>query len=304
MCGIVGIWSKDNSLIETLPDTVRKMQAALLHRGPDDGGIWFDRSKGLSLGHRRLAIQDLSSSGKQPMCTKSGRYIIIYNGEIYNSSKIKDEINSSSAFSFRWSGESDTEVLLNAIEIWGLKKAVSKCIGMFAFALWDNKNDELHLVVDRVGIKPLYFGHIGNDFVFSSELKALKKHPNFSNEISISSLALFFKYNYIPVPYSIYNNIFKLAPGSILTLSCQHQTPSIESYWPLSETIISSRNNPFCGSYEEAASSLEDLISDSIQMRMISDVPLGAFLSGGIDSSLVVSLMQNLSSNPVRTFSI
>ena len=304
MCGVVGFWDKQ-SLIEGNPeDLVRKMSAKLSHRGPDDGSAWIDPDAGLALGHQRLAIQDLSPAGKQPMLSRSGRYVIAYNGEIYNARELKAELEKDSSVSQDWKGHSDTEVLLALIESRGLDSAVSRCIGMFAFALWDSEQKALHLVRDRVGIKPLYYGRLGSTFLFGSELKALQEHPGFDGEIDRDVLALYFRHNYIPAPYTIYKNFSKLQPGSILTLCARDFRPEVRTYWDAWDTIGSSMNNPFVGSYEDAGNQLEELLSDSIQMRMLSDVPLGAFLSGGIDSSLVVALMQKQSSCPVRTFSI
>ena len=304
MCGIVGFWNKKSLRKGNSEDLVRKMSAKLTHRGPDDAGIWSDAERGIALGHQRLAIQDLSPAGKQPMRSKTSRYLIVYNGEIYNAKQLRDELARDSGISLNWVGHSDTEVLLASIEAWGMKSAVSKCIGMFAFALWDTKHRALHLVRDRVGIKPLYYGSLGSAFVFGSELKALQEHPDSDGEIDRNVLALYFRHNYIPAPHTIYKKFNKLEPGSILTLSDCDALPKLTTYWEAWETINASRDNPFVGSYVDARDRLEELLSDSIQLRMLSDVPLGAFLSGGIDSSLVVALMQKQSSRPVRTFSI
>jgi asparagine synthase (glutamine-hydrolysing) len=304
MCGIVGFLNKQNPLDRKSQDLIRRMSAKLSHRGPDDSGIWSDSETGIALGHQRLAIQDLSPAGKQPMRSKSGRYQIVYNGEIYNAKQLVVELVQGSQCALDLVGHSDTEVLLASIEAWGLQTAVSKCIGMFAFALWDKNDEVLHLVRDRLGIKPLYYGQSKNTFLFGSELKALKEHPDFESEIDRNALALYFRHNYIPAPYSIYKSCKKLEPGSILTVSRKGFSTKITNYWGAWETINTSRNNPFVGSYEDAIDRLEELLSDSIRLRMLSDVPLGAFLSGGIDSSLVVALMQKESSRPVRTFSI
>ena len=304
MCGITGFWSGHDRLGGDTENLVRSMTAKLSHRGPDAAGIWSDSQKGLALGHQRLAIQDLSPAGKQPMQSNSGRYVIVYNGEIYNARKLRDELEKNSLVPHGWKGHSDTEVLLASVEAWGLKNAVSRFVGMFAFALWDKVEGVLHLVRDRLGIKPLYYGKSGNTFLFASELKSLKEHPDFVGEIDRNVLALFFRHNYIPAPYAIYKNFRKLEPGTILSLPAPDASAESDTYWNTWENIHSARSSPFSGSYEEAIEELEVLLSDSIKLRMLSDVPLGAFLSGGIDSSLVVALMQKQSSRPVRTFSI
>jgi len=304
MCGITGFWSNPARLEGNPEHLVRKMTAKLIHRGPDATGIWNDSVKGLALGHQRLAIQDLSPAGKQPMQSHSGRYVIVYNGEIYNARKLRDELEKNSLVPHGWRGHSDTEVLLASVEAWGLKNAVSRFVGMFAFALWDKEEGVLHLARDRLGIKPLYYGKSGNTFLFASELKSLKEHPDFVGEIDRHALSLFFRHNYIPAPYAIYKNFRKIEPGTILSLSAPDVSSESNTYWNTWENIHSARSSSFSGSYEEAIEELEALLSDSIKLRMLSDVPLGAFLSGGIDSSLVVALMQRQSSRPVRTFSI
>jgi asparagine synthase (glutamine-hydrolysing) len=304
MCGITGFWNKHSQSEGDSENLIRKMTASLSHRGPDDACIWNHQRKGLALGHQRLAIQDLSPAGRQPMHSNSGRYVIVYNGEIYNTHQLKAELEKNSSVSRNWKGHSDTEVLLASVETWGLKSAVSRFIGMFAFALWDKAEGVLHLVRDRLGIKPLYYGKSGNTFLFGSELKALKEHPDFEGEIDRNVLGLFFRHNYIPAPYTIYQKFRKLEPGTILSLSGADSSVKLTTYWDAWEAINKARSSPFCGSYEDAVEELEHLLSDSIKSRMLSDVPLGAFLSGGIDSSLVVALMQKQSSRPVRTFSI
>lgn len=304
MCGITGFWNKHSQSAVDSEGLIRKMTSTLSHRGPDDAGIWKDREKGLALGHQRLAIQDLSPAGTQPMHSNSGRYTVVYNGEIYNANQLREELSKASLVRQVWKGHSDTEVLLASVETWGLKSAVSRFVGMFAFALWDKDERVLHLVRDRLGIKPLYYGQSKNTFLFGSELKALKEHPDFESEIDRNALALYFRHNYIPAPYTIYQKFKKLEPGKILTLRGADSPLKLTTYWDAWERINEARSNPFCESYESAVKELEDLLSDSIKSRMLSDVPLGAFLSGGIDSSLVVALMQKQSSQPVRTFSI
>ncbi|MGK5090835.1 asparagine synthase (glutamine-hydrolyzing) [Deltaproteobacteria bacterium TL4] len=305
MCGFAGFLpSTPHQDAEKL---CHRMLQTLVHRGPDDAGIWFDPSTGLVLGHRRLSILDLSPEGHQPMVSASKRYVISYNGEVYNCRMLQKELRT---LGYEFRGHSDTEVMLAAIEEWGVEKAVQKFIGMFAFALWDCEKRELVLIRDRIGIKPLYYGLVGNSFVFGSELKALKEHPGFDNPIDRDALCLYFRYNCVPAPYSIYKNIFKLEPGTILRIKyedfqklglegLQHQV-----YWSLPQLWQEGAKQMWKGSEEEIIKQLEELLRDAVSLRMLSDVPLGAFLSGGIDSSAVVALMQELSSTPVKTFAI
>jgi len=310
MCGIAGVIStKYNS--QERADHLRQMSATIIHRGPDDEGQWVDSETGVGLTHRRLSIIDQSSHGHQPMVSFQGRYVISYNGEVYNFSELRDELESSSSLSkssrtFNWKGHSDTEVILAAIEEWGLENALQRFIGMFAFALWDRQERILHLVRDRLGIKPLYYGWQKDSFLFGSELKALKAHPDFQGQIDRKALALLMRYSYIPSPYSIYKGVFKLPPGTVLTINPENlnSLPDPVQYWSVKRFAEDGIKAPFSGSEKEAIDSLESLLKDSIKLRMISDVPLGAFLSGGIDSSLVVALMQNQSDRPIQTFSI
>jgi len=308
MCGITGFIDlrRDGG---DLHGALRRMTAALVHRGPDDEGFWTDAETGVGLGHRRLSIIDLSPEGHQPMWSTSGRYGIVFNGEIYNHPAIRKKLEGESQHT--WRGHSDTEVMLAAIEAWGLKSAVSQFIGMFAFALWDKKERTLYLVRDRLGEKPLYYGWAGRVFLFGSELKALQAHPGWRGEINRNALALFLRHNYIPAPYSIYTQISKLIPGSILTIKLDtrgqdlpHQALLPKPYWQAKDKAEAGIRKPFSGSEQEAASTLERLLLDSIAQEMVADVPLGAFLSGGIDSSTIVALMQAQCSNPVRTFTI
>jgi asparagine synthase (glutamine-hydrolysing) len=277
------------------------MAAAIAHRGPDSGGVWVDEGHGLALGHRRLAIIDLSPHGHQPMVSASGRFVISFNGEIYNFRELRRELNGRSHFD----GGSDTEVMLAAIEAWGLQGALDRFVGMFAFALWDRAAARLHLVRDRLGKKPLYYGFLGSSFVFASELHAFRAHPAFTGEVDRESLSLLLRHNCIPAPHSIYRGVHKLLPGAILSLgSPESSAVEMGSLWSAKAVAADGLSHPFTGSDEEAADALEDLLRDAVRLRMVSDVPLGAFLSGGIDSSLVVALMQAQSDRPVRTFSI
>lgn len=307
MCGITGFFvtTKDANKGE-LENTVLRMAGTLKHRGPDDSGIWVDAQAGIALGHRRLAIVDLSPEGHQPMVSRCGRYVIVFNGEIYNFQSMRRELE---GLGHTFRGHSDTEVMLAAISQWGLEKAVQKFNGMFAFALWDRKDRILHLVRDRLGKKPLYYGWMGKTLLFGSELKALRIHPAFRGEIDRDALTLFLRHNYIPAPYSIYKRIHKLPPGTILSLSVDgrqrdEEGISLVPYWLAKEVAEQGVQQPFRDSEQEAVEELDRLLRDAVKLRMEADVPLGAFLSGGIDSSTVVALMQAQSPRPVNTFSI
>lgn len=304
MCGLTGFWDSSTRQNESeLCRTVEQMACTLALRGPDDSGVWADERSGIALGFRRLAIVDLSPAGHQPMLSASERYAIAFNGEVYNFEALREELTRQSAApSFR--GHSDTEVMLAAIEAWGLEAAVKRFVGMFAIALWDRQEQTLHLVRDRVGIKPLYYGWAGDTFLFGSELKALKTHPAFRPEVDRDVLALYLRHNYIPSPYSIYKGIRKLPPGTILTLKAGTRDAEPVAYWSAQETVQAGQRTPFNGTEAEAIAQLDTLLREAVGLRMVADVPLGAFLSGGIDSSTVVALMQAQSSRPVKTFSI
>jgi asparagine synthase (glutamine-hydrolysing) len=279
------------------------MTDTLKHRGPDDFGVWTDVEVGVALGHRRLSILDLSAAGRQPMVSESGRFVISYNGEIYNFLDLREELT---GLGHRFHGHSDTEVLLAAISQWGIEKTLDRIQGMFAFALWDRYERALILARDRVGKKPLYYGWCGDTFLFGSELKALRAHPDFDAEIDRNALGLLVQYAWIPSPYSIFKHIRKLQPGTFLTITPWSKPSSIRPlpYWSAKEVAERGERNPFSGSLQDATDELEALLRDAVRGRMISDVSLGALLSGGIDSTTVVSLMQSLSSTPVKTFSI
>jgi asparagine synthase (glutamine-hydrolysing) len=302
MCGITGFWNLSRHLgSEELQAIAQNMSNTLLHRGPDDGGSWVDAGAGIALGHRRLAIVDLSPEGHQPMVSADGRYVVAFNGEIYNFLELRHQLK---AFGHHFRGHSDTEVMLASFSQWGLGGAIERFNGMFAFVLWDRQERVLHLGRDRLGEKPLYYGWMGNTFLFGSELKALKVHPDFRGEIDRDTLALFVRYNYIPAPYSIYQGIYKLPPGTILTWNGKNARPEPVPYWSVKEVAELGVAEPLTGSEVEAIAQLEALLKDAVGLRMIADVPLGAFLSGGIDSSTVVALMQAQSSQPVKTFTI
>jgi asparagine synthase (glutamine-hydrolysing) len=302
VCGIVGFLDRSGRMqTEELWTTVQRMAASLRHRGPEDEGCWVDPRHGVALGHRRLSIIDLSSAGHQPMQSHDGRYTIVFNGEIYNFKTLRRELERSGQ---AFLGHSDTEVMLAAISQWGLEPALEKFNGMFAFALWDAKERVLQLARDRVGEKPLYYGWAGRTMLFASELKALRMHPNFEGEIDRNVLALYLRHNYIPAPYSIYKGIYKLPPGTFATLRSADQSFSLNTYWSTRQAAERGVSSPFSGSELEAIDQLQALLQDAVKLRMESDVPLGAFLSGGIDSSVVVALMQASSSRPVKSFTI
>lgn len=301
MCGFTGFFS-DNAGSFGL-DTLERMAGAIAHRGPDDQGLWLDAEAGIALGHRRLAIVDLSQAGHQPMQSDSGRYAFVFNGEIYNHATMRAEIDARGSAP-QWRGHSDTETLLAGFELWGVVETLRRAIGMFAFALFDRKLRTLTLGRDRLGEKPVYYGWSKGVFLFGSELKALRCHPAFSGEIDRQALAAFLKYQYVPGPESIYSGIRKLQPGCVLTLSLAQREPVIETYWSAIEQAQAGVKNRFSGSPDEAVDALEALLGDAIGQQMMADVPVGAFLSGGIDSSTVVALMQKRSARPVRSFAI
>jgi asparagine synthase (glutamine-hydrolysing) len=304
MCGITGFVDfSGSSHEEELNYITRRMTSAISHRGPDDHGVWVDAEVGVALGFRRLAILDLSPTGHQPMVSDNGNYVIVFNGEIYNFVELRDEL---AALGHIFHGHSDTEIMLAAFDEWGLEKAVGCFNGMFAFALWHRPTRQLHLVRDRLGIKPLYYGWMGNVFLFGSELKALRSHPAFSPDIDRDALTLYMRHAYIPAPYSVYLAVKKLQPGSILTLDHARRDRSIQprSYWSARQVVEDGQAHLFNGSEREAVDSLDALLQDSVCKRMVADVPLGAFLSGGVDSSTVVAMMQAQSTRPVKTFTI
>lgn len=301
MCGIVGLLGRPGEAGADV-ETIRRMASALVHRGPDDEGIWSDAEAGIALAHRRLAIVDLSPAGHQPMFSHCGRYVIVFNGEIYNHASIRAELDTEGAPA--WRGHSDTEVLLAAIVRWGLRQALGKCVGMFALALWDRTERTLVLARDRIGEKPLYYGRIGKLFGFASELKALRAHPCWAAEVDRNALALLMRHNYVPAPYTIYQGFLKLRPGHFLVLDHASKEPRVEAYWKASEAASRGHDNPFGGTPEDAVEALDKLLRQSLEGQMMADVPLGAFLSGGIDSSTVAAVMQSMSARPIRTFTI
>jgi len=303
MCGFAGfIDARAATERAALEAAARQMTQAVWHRGPDDGGVWADPKAGIAIGHRRLSILDLSIAGHQPMLSPTGRFVIAYNGEIYNCEELRQNLLRDNP-NVRFRGHSDTEIILAAFEQWGLESSLQRMNGMFAFALWDQEDRALTLARDRFGEKPLYFGWSAqNYFLFGSELKALRAHWAFDAEIDRDALALYMRFNSIPAPESIYKKIQKLPPACILRYS--DRKVEIKSYWSLHACVQRAISKPFRGSAQEAATQLDHLLRDAIKLRMNADVPLGAFLSGGIDSSLLVALMQAQSTKPVRTFTI
>jgi asparagine synthase (glutamine-hydrolysing) len=320
MCGFAGFLDRSE---RTSPDQLRdiagRMIESLRHRGPDDGGLWTDDLASVVLGHRRLSILDLSPAGHQPMVSRGGRFIIAFNGEIYNHLELRRELEQgpatpehalfdrdslSTAAAMAWRGHSDTETLLAAIEAWGVGETLKQSVGMFAFALWDRHDKILYLARDRLGEKPLYYGWQGDTLLFGSELKAFKAHPDFRAEIDREALALLLRHNYIPAPFTIYRDIHKLPPGAFLALGSHRQNPQPVAYWTARDTALRGQMQPFAGSEADAVNTLEQLLRQSVAGQMVADVPLGAFLSGGFDSSMVVALMQTQSARPVKTFTI
>ncbi|MCI5585203.1 MAG: asparagine synthase (glutamine-hydrolyzing) [Lachnospiraceae bacterium] len=311
MCGIAGFcnWQggpqKNNkeSYQDKLIKTIETMNRRMLHRGPDGGGFQIEEGGSLVLGHRRLSIVDLSPSGTQPMESHSGRFCMVFNGEIYNHKVLRQKLlEEGKVKHFR--GTSDTEVLLELFEAYGVKEAIRLCKGMFAIALYDRREKTLFLLRDRVGEKPLYYGFVNHSFVFASELGCIAALENFSNPINKGVLPVYFIHGYIPAPYSVYEDIYKLEPGTILTIKAPFREYKMDTYWSMDEAAKRGVKNPFTGSEKEAAQELERRLKEAISGQMVADVPVGAFLSSGIDSTTIVALMQSLSSQPVRTFTI
>lgn len=295
MCGIIGLLHYQNSSSDAFSGMLRAIQ----HRGPDAEGVWHDEA--ILLGHRRLSIIDLSPTGHQPMQSSEGRYVITYNGEIYNFLTLKKEL---SDLGHRFQGMSDTEVLLACIEVYGLEKTLKKLNGMFAFGLWDRAEKILYLARDRFGEKPLYYGWVGQTFLFASELKCFKAYPDFSAEVDQQALAAYLQYGYIPAPYSIYRGISKLSPGCFLKIALDDKQVQMASYWSALQVASAGVDQPLTLTEKEAIDLGETKLKEAVKLRMLADVPLGAFLSGGIDSSTIVALMQKQSRQPVKTFTI
>lgn len=302
MCGIAGFWEKGRAVEKTIAE---RMARRIQSRGPDDAGVWTDAAAGLALAHRRLAIIDLSPAGHQPMHSPCGRYALVYNGEIYNHLELRAELEAAGE-AFDWRGHSDTETLLAALRHWGVQGALERLNGMFAFALWDASERTLFLARDRMGEKPLYYGRNGNTFLFGSELKALSAHPDWQGEINRDALALYMRHSYVPVPWSIYEGIAKLAPAHFVAIrEGGRVVGEPQCYWNLgavAEQGVAAAAS--AGEPEALTNELDDLLRDAVRRRMAADVPLGAFLSGGYDSTTVAALMQAQSDRPIKTFTI
>jgi asparagine synthase (glutamine-hydrolysing) len=306
MCGIAGFMDlRRQTSSEDLRAVAKRMADTLRHRGPDSDGVWVDAAAGVALGHRRLAIIDLSPGGHQPMVSASGRFVIVYNGELYNFHQLRRELEQSGNDPVTFRGQSDTEVMLSCFDDWGIEASLARFNGMFAFAVWDRQERILHLSRDRMGEKPLYYGWTGDYFLFGSELKALCAHAQFRGEINRDALILYMRHNCVPAPLSIYSGIYKLPPGTLLSVPEVH-APNLKPtpYWSLQDAVVRGNAKPFLGTTDEAIDQLDTLLRDAIRIRMLADVPLGAFLSGGVDSSTITALMQAQSSAPVKTFTI
>lgn len=298
MCGIAGVLGPGAGA-----DIATRMTRALAHRGPNDEGLWVDAEAGIAFGHRRLSIVDLSPAGHQPMQSPSGRFVITFNGEIYNHLELRSELDRP-GHGIAWRGHSDTETLLGGFDSWGVRKTLERANGMFAFALWDRQDRALTLARDRLGEKPLYYGRSGGAFLFASELKALRRYPGFDPEIDREALGLFVRYLDVPAPRSIYRGISKLMPGTFLTLRNGDEGPVVEEYWSGAAVARAGVASPIAQTAEEAASQLEQTLERAVVRQMMADVPIGAFLSGGVDSSTVVAIMKKLSARPVKTFTV
>ncbi|MBR3636265.1 MAG: asparagine synthase (glutamine-hydrolyzing) [Lachnospiraceae bacterium] len=299
MCGINGILGKKKNI----EDNISRMNSVIIHRGPDAQGIWMNEDKSVAFGHRRLSIIELSEKGAQPMTSISGEYTIVFNGEIYNYLEIKEYLTKDGG-NIEFRGNSDTELLLNAIEFYGIEKTLGLIKGMFAFAVYEKASGCIYLARDRMGEKPLYYGRVAGNTVFASDIGSIEKIEGFDNSVDGRVLGSYFKGGYIPAPYTIYKDVYKLRPGHYLVIKPSYSDWKEVCYWDIKAVALYGCEHTFNGSFNEASEELEKLIRNSIKGQMISDVPLGAFLSGGIDSSLTVALMQSMSDKPVRTFTI
>lgn len=308
MCGITGFIHRANGGVASTSSLVGMLET-IHHRGPDDCGVWTDDRCGVALGHRRLSILDLSPAGHQPMESSCGRFVIVFNGEIYNHNELRENIEKSGHLpNGGWRGHSDTETLLASFSVWGIEKTLQSTVGMFALALWDKHERSLILARDRIGEKPLYYGWQNDAFLFGSELKSLRLHPSFNGKMDWNAASSYFRWNYIPAPSSIYQGIYKLVPGTFLQLTQNHvqgkTLPTPATYWSLAGTARRGLENPYTGSFGDAVDELESLIRQAVQLQSVADVSVGAFLSGGIDSSTVVAMMQSATTSRVTTFSI
>jgi len=315
MCGITGIFGSLRK--EDLDRSIHKMSSTLIHRGPDDAGIWIDEESGIAFGHQRLSIVDLSSAGHQPMASPCKRFSIVFNGEIYNHLELREKL-SNSKYKQSWKGHSDTETLVSALSQWGVEKTLGQLVGMFAIAVWDLKVKKLYLIRDRFGEKPLYYGWSNGIFLFGSELKALQSYKGFNNSIDRNSLSLYMQYMYVPSPYSIFKDIYKLDPGCILQIdeegrrypprqikdsTFKSKGLSLKQWYSLDQVAKDGQDN-LIKDEGEAVELLEKALLESVKSQLVSDVPLGAFLSGGVDSSMIVALMSQVCKQPIKTFTI
>lgn len=303
MCGLTGFWQTDRTDADSMSAQAIRMADRIAHRGPDDSGVWVDADRGIVLAHRRLSILDLSPAGHQPMLSASGRFVILLNGEIFNYPDLRRQVEAEGN-ALAWRGHSDTEILLACIEGWGLERTLKSCVGQFAIVLWDRAQHTLSLARDRLGEKPLYYGWQNGVLLFGSELKALTAHPAFERRIDRDALALLLRHNYIPAPYSIWQGLSKLPAGTMLTLASGRRDAEPVPYWSLAQAAEAGQRDPLTCGVDEAADMLQRVLGDTIAGQMLADVPLGALLSGGIDSSTVVALMQAQSTQPVKTYSI
>lgn len=302
MCGITGFTSSKSMSDDLLAFIATKMAQTIKHRGPDAQGVWTDENSGIALAQRRLSILDLSSAGAQPMVSSNGDWVIVYNGEVYNTDELRQELDFKK---INWRGSSDTEVILEAIATWGVRKTTPKLIGMFAYAIWQRSTRELTLVRDRLGIKPLYWSQTSTTVIFGSEIKSIRQHPESSHDLNRSAIANFLRNGYINNPSTVFNEIHQLEPGWIAHWrEGSGKPPRMEQYWSLEQIARNGLNNTTDNSPKECIDQLDALLADATHRRMVADVPLGAFLSGGVDSSVVVAQMQRASTIPVKTFSI
>lgn len=303
MCGIAGFWRPAGTNAEAAAEALRRMTDAIAHRGPDADGHWVEAERGVALGHRRLSIVDLSPTGAQPMRSRSGRFTIVFNGEIYNYRRLRDEL---AALGAQYKGTSDTEVMLAGFEIWGLTATLSRLAGMFAFAVWDSATDELWLARDRMGEKPLYIAQFNSQLAFASEIKSFRTLPGFPRDINAAALGEVLRNGYVGGEHSIYRAVTRLRPGSYAVVSVRNGQPHVrtETYWDVRNELRAESSTPPFSNDQQATDALDALLTEVVGDEMVADVPVGAFLSGGVDSSLIVSLMQKVAARPVRTFTI
>ncbi len=307
MCGIAGIIDCSSAQRSELIEIANRMCKVLRHRGPDDSGVWVNEEDGVAISHRRLSIIDLSNAGKQPMKSECGRFILTFNGEIYNHRSIRKEINNISDYKYSWKGHSDTETVVAGISLWGIEKTLKKLQGMFALGVWDKVEKTMTLARDRAGEKPIYYAYSNKELIFGSELKAIRFSKRLSWDLDLDAVDLYIRNNYIPAPQTIYKGVKKLEPGKYiqfkLNRDCIYQS-RIEDYWSLADIALEGMENSFNDSYEENIKSLDSLINASVKSQMLADVPIGSLLSGGIDSTLITAIMQKNCDYKVNTFTL